>query len=138
MRHDLAGGFDRDRVDVLGAEATRCHQIAQELHRYMRGDMAGIALEADALDLEHLAEPLRQQRWIVLLAERLQHSIASLDHIARPLVAAAREPHRQHTRFGGAAEMQALHHSARARLCERQQPARERARDPECMRGLAR
>src|SRR5262249_61370377 len=116
VRDDLRRRFDGDRADVIAAEALRLDEAAQELDRDVRGDMAGIALEADALGLELTAEPPREQRRGHAVAERFEHAVTAFEHVARPFVAALREPRRDHAAFGGPAQGQALYHAARARF----------------------
>ena len=113
-------------------------EAAQHLHRHMRGDVRRVALDAEPLDLPGLAQALRQQARIGLLAERFEQAVASFEHRERSLVAALRQPRGDHAALGGAAEMQPLDHPAGARLRKRQQPARERAGDAERVGGLRR
>jgi hypothetical protein len=95
----------------------------QQLHRCMSGHVAGIALEADALDFVCLTDVLGQQGRIVLLTVSIKHAVLSFEYRERPLIAARSELRGDDTAFGGAAKMQPLYHAARSGFRERKQTA---------------
>ena len=100
--------------------------------------MAGVALETDVLDLAPFTEALRQQARIVLLAVGFEHAEAAFDHFARPFLAARRRVAPRDAALAARPRCSRLIIPPGAGLRERQQPARQRAGDPERIRGLPR
>ena len=126
-RHLLVAG-DVDRGDVGRVVAVLAPQILDRLHRGVRGDVDGKALEHDAERRPFLAEPARQRRDIVLAAIDVEEPERPFQHALRAGEAFFGEARRQHAAFGGAAEMQALDHRAGARARELQQARRTASR----------
>src|SRR5262245_65268344 len=101
-RHDIGG-----RVVVLGA------QIQYRLHRSMRRDVAGEALEHDRARGITLAQPASELvRIEVATAEYAQEAELAFEHARRTSIAVGGERSRNHTALGGASEMKTLHNGA--------------------------
>ena len=111
---------------------------AQHLHRNMGGDVRGIALDAEPVDLPGFTKTSGEQACIGLLAERFEQPVAPFEHAWRTFVTTLRQPRSDHAALGGAPEMQALDHTAGAGLRKSQQSASERAGNAEGVGGLRR
>src|SRR5438270_17290 len=81
MAQDLGARADRDRVDIVAMESVLRAQLADALHRGVRGDVTGIALDADALGLELAAQAAREELGIRILAIRLEETMRAPSHV---------------------------------------------------------
>jgi hypothetical protein len=107
------------------------HQRPQQLDRRLRGDVAGIRLDAQKARLEERAEPRREALRVGFRAEALEHAELALEDRSRPVIAARGKLCGEHAAFRRAAEMEPFHHSALAAPRERQEPAGAGAGDAE-------
>ena len=106
------GAGDGDRLDLGAGKAVLGLQIAHRLDRGMRGGVARIALQHRGRDDKLLAEAAGQLGRIPFRAEDLEKPELAFEHGARPGETVGGEARRQHARFRGAPQMQALDHAA--------------------------
>ena len=109
----------------------RVAQRAHRLHRGVRRDVAGIALEAEFAGLPALAEAGAQRCRVGFGAIGLEEAEAAFEDGVGAFEALFGEARREDARLGRAARMQPLDHGAVVRFCEREHAAAQRARDAE-------
>ena len=97
--------------------------MAEQLDGRLRGDMAGIGLDAQTARLEERSEPCGQQGRVCARAEALQHAEFALQDRARPVIAMGRERRCEDAALRRASQMKPLDHAALPAPGERQQPA---------------
>src|SRR5262249_57044347 len=101
LRH-LFAAADADRHDIGGRVAVLGAQIQYRLHRGMRRDVAGKALEHDRARGIALAQPASKLvRIDVVTAEYPQETELAFEHARRTCKAVGGEGSGEHAAFGG-------------------------------------